>query len=161
MIIYKFIKNTYLHIKYTRLLNSIYKKENLLKNLSGLFHSNFKLDWVGRIYTVINPYLINKEYDGNNIVYEMDDNGINSNAFIEQYVMEKLIIAQRFVYANNLFDLLTYDIKKIDNNGNCLFIMKPITFDDFIKSFKHFLILLGIVSIMCIMIILFLNLNIF
>ena len=49
MIIYNFFKSLYQHIKYTKLLNSIYKKENLLDNLSKLFGHKFKKDWVGYI----------------------------------------------------------------------------------------------------------------
>jgi hypothetical protein len=40
--------------------------------------------------------------------------------------------------ANNLFDLLTYELKKIDEYDNYLFIIKPITFDDCKKWTKIF-----------------------
>ena len=61
---------------------------------------------------------------------------------------------------NNLFDLLTYDIKKLDEYGNYLFVMKSITFDDFWKYTKKFLILLGAIGI-GIVIFLLIKLNIF
>ena len=55
-----FIKNLIDHIKIKRIINTIVKEENLLENLSALFSTenyivNFKQDWIGRIYAVINP----------------------------------------------------------------------------------------------------------
>ena len=161
MIIYNFFKSLYLHIKYTRLLNSIYKREKLLDNLSKLFEESFKQDWVGRIYTVINPYIIGQRYDGSKVVFEINENGADDKEYIEQYIMEKLIIVQKFLYTNNLFDLLMYDIKKIDDYGNYLFVMRPITYDDFVKYTKRFFILLGVLCILGILGIIIYKLNIF
>ena len=55
MVFYSFIKNLLLNIKYTKILRKIYKDEGLLEKFSKLFGVEFKIDWVGRIYTVINP----------------------------------------------------------------------------------------------------------
>ena len=49
--------------------------------------------------------------------------------------------------ANNLFDLLTYEIKKLDNYDNYLFIIKPITFDDCAKWTKIFAITYSILLV--------------
>lgn len=157
MIIYNFFSNVYQHIKYSRILNKVYKEENLLNNLTQLFQHNFKKDWIGRIYTVINPYIVNGKYDEHAVVFEKTDNGLNNNAYIEQYIMEKLLVADKFIYNNNLFDLLTYNIKKLDDNGNFLFIMKPITLDDFLNSLKKFIILLGILTVIGILVLIYIN----
>lgn len=147
MIIYNFIKYLILNIKYTRILNKVYKEENLLINLSNLFGIQFKKDWVGRIYTVINPFII----DGNDFIFEYNERGIDYKRYIEKYIMTKLNIVQEFIYTNNLFELITYKINPIDDKGNYLFVMQPITLDDFFESSKKFLKLLltifGIISI--------------
>ena len=49
--------------------------------------------------------------------------------------------------ANNLFDLLTYEIKKLDDYDNYLFVIKPITFDDCKKWTKIFVITYSILII--------------
>ena len=118
MITYKFFKQLFLHIKYSR---KVYKEENLLENLSKLFGTKFDIDWIGRIYTVINPLVNDGEYDQNTIIYEYGDAGMNTNAFVERIIMQKLQIADNFIKVNNLFDLLTYRIEEIDDNGNYLF----------------------------------------
>lgn len=147
MIIYRFFKYLFLNIKYTKILKKIYKDENILYNLSTLFKSTFKIDWIGRIYTVINPNLIEGEFDTNSQIFEYDENGFNNDAYIERWVMGKLNIASNFIRANNLFDLLTYEIKRLDEYDNFLLIIQPITLSDCIKYTKYFCILLTLLII--------------
>jgi hypothetical protein len=61
--------------------------------------------------------------------------------------MTKLNAVRNFIMANNLFDLLTYEIKKIDEFDNYLFVIKPITFDDCKKWTKIFAILYSILLV--------------
>jgi hypothetical protein len=155
MITYNFIKYLILNTRYTKILIRIYKEEQIPENLSKLFNSNFKIDWVGRLYTVINPNLLNGEYDTNTQIFEYGEKGLTNEMFIERYIMQKLNIASNYIKANNLFDLLTYKIEKIDEYDNYLFIIEPITFNDFVKNAKKFCIL--ILSLIVIGITLFLT----
>ena len=84
------------------------------------------------------------DFDINTIIYEYDENGLNNYAFIERCIMSKLNIAQSFIQTNNLFDLLTYKIEKLDEYDNYLFIIEPITLYDCLKYTKYFSILLTI-----------------
>lgn len=156
MIIYRFFKYLFLNIKYTKILNKIYYNENIIENLSKLFKSQFKKDWIGRLYTVINPNLMGDDFDINTIIYEYDENGLNNYAFIERCIMNKLNIAQSFIQTNNLFDLLTYKIEKLDEYDNYLFIIEPITLHDCLKYTKYFSILLTVlivIGIICLILI--------
>ena len=72
MITYNFIKYLILNIKYTRILKRIYKDEQIPENLSKLFNTNFKIDWIGRMYTVINPNLIDGIYDASSQIFYYD-----------------------------------------------------------------------------------------
>ena len=147
MIIYRFFKYLFLNIKYTKILNKVYYNENIIENLSKLFKSQFKKDWIGRLYTVINPNLMGDDFDINTIIYEYDENGLNNYAFIERCIMNKLNIAQSFIQTNNLFDLLTYKIEKLDEYDNYLFIIEPITLHDCLKYTKYFSILLTVLIV--------------
>lgn len=147
MIIYRFFKYLFLNIKYTKILNKVYETENILPNLSELFNTTFKKDWIGRLYAVINPNLLGEDFDINTIIYEYGDNGLNNNAFVERWIMQRLNIAQSFIQVNNLFDLLTYDIKKLDEYDNFLFIIEPITLRDCLKYTKYFSILLSVLIV--------------
>ena len=150
MIIYRFIKYLILNIKYTKILNKVYKSENIPDNLSKLFGSKFKQDWIGRLYTVINPNLLGEDFDINTIIYEYDENGLNNKSWVERWIMTKLNIAQSFIQTNNLFDLLTYDIERLDEYDNYLFVIEPITLHDCLKYTKYFLILLAVLSVIAV-----------
>lgn len=156
MIIYKFIKHLIEHFKYIRALKKICREESLLNNLSKLFGVEFRMDWVGRIYTVMNPNISHNQYDGSTQIYEYNENGLDNTAYVERWIMERLNIASQFINSNDLFDILTYTIKKLDDYDNYLFVMKPITFDDCKTWTKRFLILMGIlITISTILLIIF------
>lgn len=139
MITYLFIKYLILHLRYTKILKKVYKDENLLDNLSSLFKIPFKMDWMGRVYAVFNPHIQDGVFNPNNQIYEYDENGLTNKAYVESYIMNQLNTAKRFIQASNLFDLLTYKIKKIDDFDNYLFIMQSITYEDFKTATKRFL----------------------
>lgn len=132
------------------MLKRVYEDEQLLRKFSELFGTEFRIDWVGRIYAVFNPNIINDELDVNSQIFEYGDRGLTNEPYIEKWVMTKLNLIEGFVMANNLFDMLTYEIKQIDEYDNYLFIIKPITFDDCIKWTKIFGITYSILTIIVI-----------
>lgn len=154
MVFYRFIKNLLLNIKYTKLLNKIYKDEQLLKKFSQLFGTEFRIDWVGRVYTIINPNIIKDEFDVNTQIFEYGENGFTNEPYVEKWIMTKFNLVKDFIMANNLFDLLTYELKKIDEYDNYLFVIKPITFDDCKKWTKIFGITYSIILLILLTIIL-------
>lgn len=153
MIIYNFFKNLFLYIKYAKKIKEVFTKENLLNSFSYLFKSEFRIDWVGRIYTVINPMVqeIDQTVGSSVAVYEFtQDGGLSNKMWIEKWIMDHLYAAQQFIQTNNLFDLLTYDINKLDEYDNYLFVLKPLYFDELKKWTKRFSILLAFILIVII-----------
>ena len=149
MITYNFIKYLILYIRYKRILDKVYKEEDMLRGLSQMFQSEFKQDWIGRLYCVVNPFIRDGKYDPNTRIFNYIEDGANTDVFVEQYIMNILNSINLFIKTNNLFDLLTYEIRKIDDYGNYLFIIKPIPYDDFVKYLKlsiiPLIILIGII----------------
>ncbi len=130
-----FIKDIIEHIKILKIIKAVIKEENLLENLSNLFSKgnykvNFKRDWIGRIYAVINPVVS----DPQSRIFEYDTNGTNINSFVNKWVLEHMIAASNFVKNNGLFDILTYEIKQLDDDYNFLFVLTPISWNDFKKG---------------------------
>lgn len=147
MIIYNFIKYLILYIKYSKTVKDVFSKENLLKSFSLLFDSEFRVDWVGRIYTVLNPMVQNMKDPtvGSGVaIYEFTESGQLSNRmWVEKWVMDHLYAAQQFIQANNLFDLLTYNITRLDENENYLFVLEPLYFKEAKKWTKRMIGLLS------------------
>ncbi len=148
MIIYNFFKYLLLNRKYSRLIKKTFQNENILQGLSQIFKANFKTDWIGRIYAVLNPNLDeNGQYSPNTQIFEYGENGLNNEKMVEQWVMERMVVISEFIQANNLFELLTYSIKKLDKYDNYLFILEPVTLSDCMKWSKRFAVLSGILII--------------
>lgn len=156
MILYKFFKYLILNIRYTKILKKIYKDEDILNRFTQLFGTEFRIDWVGRIYTVINPNINNAQIDVNTQIFEYGENGLSNTVYIEHWIMQKLNIVKDFIMANNLFDLLTYNIDKLDNYDNYLFVIKPITFDDCAKWTKIFAIVYSIIAVIALILLIIL-----
>lgn len=135
---YKFFKQLFLHIKYWKIIKKIYKEENIIENLSQLLKINLKVDWVGRIYAVLNPTINDMgQFDSTKQIYEYGESGLNNNIYVERWLMGNLNVASKFIVANNLFELLTYDIKKIDEYDNYLLVIQPITLPPLFKYLKY------------------------
>jgi hypothetical protein len=62
---------------------------------------------------------------------------------VEQWVMEKMLVISNFIQTNNLFDVLTYSIKKLDKYDNYLFVLEPITLQNCFKWSKWMAGLVG------------------
>lgn len=154
MITYRLFKYLILYVRYCKVLNKTYKEENIINGLSELFQSEFKQDWIGRLYCIVNPYIRDGKYDPNSRIFDYTEKGASTDIFVEQYIMNILNSASLFIKANNLFDLLTYEIHKLDDYGNYLFIIKPVPYDDFMKYLKLFTIPLTIVILLIITLIL-------
>lgn len=129
--------NIFKFLKTVRLVKGVVKNENLLENLSALYGFNFKIDWIGRIYAVINPLIKNGVYDVAGQVYGYDElDGRNTKDWINNWVFSRLDIAQEFIEEKNLFNILVYDIQQLDENENYLLVLTPIGFSEFKKSLK-------------------------
>lgn len=148
MITYRFFAYLIKNIKYTRLLNKIYNSENLLENLSQLFGVTFKKDWIGRVYAVINPNIQDGKYNPSTQIFEYRENGLDNTTYIHNWIMERMNVAEQFIQTQNLFDILTYNIKKLDQYDNYLFIIQPITLSDCLEYSKKFSIILIIILLL-------------
>ena len=113
------------YIKVQRVLNKIFTHEKIEKNLTQTFGVECKRDWVGRLYMVINPILQNIQSDGNEMIFDKDN-----NAQIEAWVMKNLELIRHFVVNNSMFDILSYSIERLDDDENYLVVFKNIYFDD-------------------------------
>lgn len=140
--IYKTVIN---YFKTLWVIKRAIKDENLLEKLTQTFGYKFRVDKIGRIYTVINPIIQNIGDNGNSIIYDG-----NNEPMIREYLIKNMMILKSFIGDNDFFDILTYDIKKIDVDQNYLVILKPIFLDDTIKYFQYFLYIILCLVILCV-----------
>ena len=135
MFLYKFFRKLFQHLKYQRIIKEAYEREQLIAKISLLLGVQFKLDWVNRLYAVVNPNIKDGKYNPEQI-YEFDfDGNPYNNEWVTKWVMERMGILRNFLQTANLFDVLEYKIKDL-GNLNYLVIFQPITLTFLLKSIR-------------------------
>ena len=147
MFLYKFFRKLFQHLKYQRIIKEAYEREQLIAKVSLLLGVQFKLDWVNRLYAVVNPNIKDGKYNPEQI-YEFDfDGNPYNNEWVTKWVMERMGILRNFLQTANLFDVLEYKIKDL-GNLNYLIIFQPITLTFLLKSIRPAIIELLIIILL-------------
>ena len=147
MFLYKFFRKLFQHLKYQRIIKEAYEREQLIAKISLLLGVQFKLDWINRLYAVVNPNIKDGKYNPEQI-YEFDFEGNPyNNEWVTKWVMERMGILRNFLQTSNLFDVLEYKIKDL-GNLNYLIIFQPITLTFLLKSIRPAIIELLIIILL-------------
>ena len=147
MFLYKFFRKLFQHLKYQRIIKEAYEREQLIAKISLLLGVQFKLDWINRLYAVVNPNIKDGKYNPEQI-YEFDFEGNPyNNEWVTKWVMERMGVLRNFLQTANLFDVLEYKIKDL-GNLNYLIIFQPITLTFLLKSIRPAIIELLIIILL-------------
>lgn len=145
MKLYRFIKGYFQNRKYQKILNKVYNDDQIIAKLSFALGSQFRRDWIGRLYTVINPAIKDGKYDYTQ-VYEYVQEGYDTTEHVQQWIVERLSAIQTVIQTNNLFDVLSFNIKKLDDEGNYLFVVYPVTLPEVLETWKGAAVQFGIIA---------------
>lgn len=148
MYIFKFLYRLILNIRCTERLKHIYKTEQLIKKISYLVGAQFRLDNIGRIYAVVNPAVRDGVYNQEQVL-EWTDSGLKNDEYVKKWIIDYFILLENFVNSNNLFELLTFNLTKIDDSGNYLCVLQPISLTPVFQSIKPALIELCFILGIC------------
>lgn len=135
MHIYKLIKGIIENHRYQKILDAAYEQDQLIAKLSHTFGVQFRRDWVGRLYAVVNPAIKDGRFD-NTQVFEYAQGGYDTTEHAKQWIVERTIMMENFIQTNNLFDALAFDVKRLDDNGNYLFVLMPVTLPVVLSNIK-------------------------
>lgn len=131
---------------YNIVAESLYS-EAFVKVLLRYLNKDFKKDWIGRLYAVINPNIdINGKLNFNNTVIELDDQRTNNQAYVENWIYRQLELVANVFKIHNMYSYISLGIEHVgpkshDNYLVVFDITARIEFTNAIKSFlKHFLV---------------------
>ena len=146
--LFLFFKTLFYHRKINRVISTAIREEKLLLAISTLLGTQVDIDWVGRIYGVINPEVENGEYKPGRIT---DLNG-STKAWVDNFIVSRFSLLRDFISEKNLFDLVTYHIKALRDN-NFLIVVEPITYSELMRALKRMvielLVELTVIGIFC------------
>lgn len=121
--------------KLQRILNRVYEDDKIIEKMSYALGAQFRRDWIGRLYVVLNPWLKDGKLSPEMILEYNDKGDLDDKMYMEQWVMTRLNIISSFIQANNLFDLLVYRIDELRDN-NYLLVVQPYTLERVLSTGK-------------------------
>lgn len=123
-------KILYNFFRYQKVINNVVCAPEFIRALSSSFGVSFQKDRIGRLYTVINPYVQKIDINSNDIVYDQD------KPVIDKWIMDKFILIDMVIKNHDLFDILTYDIVRVDDDMNYLLTISNALLKDALRIMK-------------------------
>lgn len=109
--------------------------------LKKYLKTNFKKDWIGRLYGVVNPNLDeNGMYDFNNVIIEMDGDNTNNNEYVKHWVHRQFRLIEVLFKLENLYDYIGIELKHVGpvEMDNYLVIIDIVSRKNWVDSVKKF-----------------------
>lgn len=145
--IYSSIKNLYAYIKDYFTIGKYIYSDTFKDIIHQYLHIVPKVDAIGRIYGIINPYIdINGDFNVNNTIIELDGDNTNDNEFVKHWIYKQLRLISELFHIENLYHYITLEIDHVGPiTANNFLIVFDITsrkaFAQSIKSvIKHMLV---------------------
>ena len=148
--LYLLIYNLVSYIKdYNIVAESLYS-DSFKKILKSYLNKEFKVDWIGRLYAVINPNLdIQGKFNFNNSIIELDDDYTNNDAYVKNWIYKQLQLVADIFKLQNMYNYISMTLKHVGpkNADNYLVVFDITSRIELVKSFKKFIIQLLIYSL--------------
>lgn len=144
------IEILYNFFRYQKVINKVVCAPEFIQALSSSFGVTFRKDRIGRLYTVINPYVQKIDINGSDIIYDQD------KPVIDKWIMDKFILIDMVIKNHDLFDILTYNIERVDDDMNYLLTISNALLKDVIRIVRWCIcITTGIILILIMLTIIF------
>lgn len=119
-------------IRYRHILNKDHKNYDKII-YGGMFativkkylHVDLSIDWIGRLYGVINPNLdINGKFDPSTMIIEVDGDNTNNNEYVHSWIYKQLNLVSNVFNLAELYDAINIDIEHVGpvNQDNYLIV---------------------------------------
>lgn len=148
-----FISDTYQYIKDLNYIGDTLYSDELKLVLKKYLKTDFRKDWIGRLYGVVNPNINENKYDFNNIVVEIDGDNTNNNEYVRNWVYRQMKLVGGLFKIQKLYDYISVDFEHVgpEYMDNYLVVFDVVSRKVFAQSFKRFLkrlFILGIIGIL-------------
>ena len=125
-----FIRAIYWTVEYIQSRNIVAKSlygDAFKRILKSYLKMDAKIDWLGRVWGVVNPSINNGKIDFNSMVIEMDGFNTNNNTWVENWLYKQMILVENVFGLENtgFFDYITVDTSHVG----------PSNFDNYLVIF--------------------------
>jgi hypothetical protein len=134
---------------YDTVAESLYSPE-FLTLLKRYLNKDFRKDWIGRLYAVINPNIdIDGKFNFNNTIIELDDERTNNDRYVENWIYKQMGLISDMFKIHDMYNYISVRIEHVgpENADNFLVIFDMTSRIDMAAAFKKFLKHLFVYSI--------------
>jgi hypothetical protein len=110
--------------------------------LKRYLNKEFRKDWIGRLYAVINPNLdIDGKFNFNNTIIELDDERTNNDRYVQNWIYKQMGLLSDMFKLENMYSYISVSIEHVGpkNADNFLVVFDITSRVDLSIAFKKFL----------------------
>ena len=101
-----------------------------------------RIDWLGRVYGVVNPAINEKgEFDYNGMVFELNGVNTNNQTWVENWLYKQMILVNNIfdVQKTGFFDIIDANIKHVgpENADNYLIVFDIASRKEMVRRWKR------------------------
>lgn len=133
---------TYCYIKDWRAVEESLHGDAFRVLLKKYLKMDRRIDWLGRVYGVVNPSINEHgEFDYNGMVFELDGVNTSTNTWVENWLYKQMILVSNVFDINKtgFFDIISADIRHVgpENADNFLIVFDIVARQEMAKRWKR------------------------
>lgn len=133
---------TFCYIKDWRLVEESLHGNGFRSLLKHYLKMDSRIDWLGRVYGVVNPAINEKgEFDYNGMVFELNGVNTNNQTWVENWLYKQMILVNNIfdVQKTGFFDIIDANIKHVgpENADNYLIVFDIASRKEMVRRWKR------------------------
>ena len=133
---------TFCYIKDWRLVEESLHGNGFRSLLKHYLKMDSRIDWLGRVYGVVNPAINEKgEFDYNGMVFELNGVNTNNKTWVENWLYKQMILVNNIfdVQKTGFFDIIDANVKHVgpENADNYLIVFDIASRKEMVRRWKR------------------------
>ena len=133
---------TFCYIKDWRLVEESLHGDGFRSLLKHYLKMDSRIDWIGRVYGVVNPAINEKgEFDYNGMVFELNGVNTNNKTWVENWLYKQMILVNNIfdVQKTGFFDIIDANVKHVgpENADNYLIVFDIASRKEMVRRWKR------------------------
>lgn len=136
---------TFCYIKDWRLVEESLHGDGFRSLLKHYLKMDSRIDWLGRVYGVVNPAINEKgEFDYNGMVFELNGVNTNNQTWVENWLYKQMILVNNIfdVQKTGFFDIIDAKVKHVgpENADNYLIVFDIASRKEMVRRWRRVLL---------------------
>lgn len=112
--LYNVFECLYNYLKDKHYVGDTFHSKEFIFVLNKYLKTNMKIDWIGRVYGIVNPNIdSNGNFDISSIIMEIDGENTNNNEYVKNWVYKQMGLIQHLFKLNKMYDYISIDFEHV------------------------------------------------